>query len=85
MTTIQFEVLTDKNSCILTLTNNLTGHSETVITGNYDRDIAYACMVFKKQHRISLVDVGYAIQYPEERVYIESELIEDSIGDSNAV
>jgi hypothetical protein len=56
-----FEVLTGKNSATVTLNNNITGHSETVLTGRGPEFIAFAVLAFAKRHRIMVADVSYSV------------------------
>ena len=56
-----FEIMTPENSATVRLTNNLTGHSSEVITGNSIKSIAYAVFCFARAQKVSAGNVGYSI------------------------
>ena len=56
-----FEIMTPENSATVRLTNNFTGHSAEVITGNNVKSIAYAVFCFARMQKVSARDVGYSI------------------------
>lgn len=69
-----FEVLTSENSATVTLTNNLTGASQSVVTGQGVKAIAYAVFCFAKQQGVSARHIGYSVVSPSSSVSRETRL-----------
>jgi hypothetical protein len=66
MSNDMFVVLTDQNSAILNLNNQITGKQETLLVMNEQKSINYAIFCFAYRENVPVWAVGYSIKLPEE-------------------